>query len=180
MNHAIPLSVQTEQTRRHTPDPGRMARMGQLIEEMMRAGTLIATEGCQPSAKGARVRLAEGSLPSLTPPPVVGCLRLPGTAGVPPAALARPGANSRRPQYIAMLRLRCSRNSWKLHQLRARLSPKTSPEDRQTGEQGSITHSYLAITRSRWACSSPWFRYSPFANTVRSDVSAANGATSSD
>lgn len=33
-----------------------IADMGQLIEEMMRNGTLISTEGCQPSAKGARVR----------------------------------------------------------------------------------------------------------------------------
>jgi hypothetical protein len=30
--------------------------MGKLIEEMTKAGVLLATEGCQPSAQGARVR----------------------------------------------------------------------------------------------------------------------------
>lgn len=30
--------------------------MGRLIEEMTKAGVLLATEGCQPTAKGARVR----------------------------------------------------------------------------------------------------------------------------
>lgn len=33
-----------------------MVEMGKLIEEMTRAGVLLTTEGCQPSAKGARVR----------------------------------------------------------------------------------------------------------------------------
>ena len=33
-----------------------MARMGRLIEESMKDGRLLATEGCMPSALGARVR----------------------------------------------------------------------------------------------------------------------------
>jgi hypothetical protein len=37
-----------------------MAEMGKLIEEMTRAGVLLATEGCQPSSKGARVRYSGG------------------------------------------------------------------------------------------------------------------------
>ena len=32
--------------------------MGQLIEEMMKSGALLATEGCLPSRLGVRVRLA--------------------------------------------------------------------------------------------------------------------------
>lgn len=44
------------------PTAQEMAAMGQLIEEMMKAGTLLATEGCQPSAKGARVRLSGGKV----------------------------------------------------------------------------------------------------------------------
>ena len=32
--------------------------MGKLIEEMTKAGVLLATEGCLPSSKGARVRRA--------------------------------------------------------------------------------------------------------------------------
>jgi hypothetical protein len=35
-----------------------METMGKLIDEMKKAGTLIATEGCLPSALGARVRIS--------------------------------------------------------------------------------------------------------------------------
>jgi len=42
------------------PSPENMAAMGKLIEEMAKAGVLIATEGCQPSSKGARVRISAG------------------------------------------------------------------------------------------------------------------------
>ena len=42
------------------PSAENMAAMGKLIEEMAKAGVLLATEGCQPSAKGARVRIAGG------------------------------------------------------------------------------------------------------------------------
>jgi hypothetical protein len=37
-----------------------MAKMGKLVEEWMKSGVLLATEGCLPSALGARVRLAGG------------------------------------------------------------------------------------------------------------------------
>lgn len=39
-----------------------MADMGQLIGEMTAAGVLIATDGLQPSSKGARVRISQGKL----------------------------------------------------------------------------------------------------------------------
>ena len=42
------------------PTPHDVEKMGKLIEEGMKAGTLLATEGCMPSAKGARVRLSQG------------------------------------------------------------------------------------------------------------------------
>jgi hypothetical protein len=35
--------------------------MGKLIEDGMKAGYLLAVEGCLPSATGARVRLSSGS-----------------------------------------------------------------------------------------------------------------------
>ena len=44
------------------PTPEKMAAMGQLIGEMTSAGVLLSTEGCLPSALGARVRLANGKL----------------------------------------------------------------------------------------------------------------------
>jgi hypothetical protein len=40
------------------PTPEMIMRMGELIEEMTKSGELIATEGCLPSALGARVRRA--------------------------------------------------------------------------------------------------------------------------
>lgn len=42
------------------PLPDEGAAMGKLIEDMTTNGTLLATEGCQTIAKGARVRLADG------------------------------------------------------------------------------------------------------------------------
>jgi len=42
------------------PSPEHMAQMEKLIEESMKSGELIATEGCLPSALGARVRLDTG------------------------------------------------------------------------------------------------------------------------
>ena len=40
------------------PTAEHMAEMGKLIEEMATAGVLLATEGCLPTSKGARVRLS--------------------------------------------------------------------------------------------------------------------------
>jgi hypothetical protein len=42
------------------PTAEDMAAMGALIDEMAKAGVLLSTEGCLPSAKGARVRLGGG------------------------------------------------------------------------------------------------------------------------
>lgn len=42
------------------PTAEHIAAMGNLIKEMTDAGVLLATEGCQPSAKGARVRYSGG------------------------------------------------------------------------------------------------------------------------
>ena len=42
------------------PTPQEMARMGTYIEESLKSGVLIATEGCLPSALGAKVRRTEG------------------------------------------------------------------------------------------------------------------------
>jgi hypothetical protein len=38
-------------------DLEKLQKMEALVAEMMREGTLLSTEGCQPSEKGARVRL---------------------------------------------------------------------------------------------------------------------------
>ena len=42
------------------PAEKEMAEMGKLIEDWMKSGKLLATEGCLPSALGARVRLSKG------------------------------------------------------------------------------------------------------------------------
>ena len=43
------------------PTQQEMAAMGNLIQEAMQAGWLLATEGCLPTSTGARVRLSGGS-----------------------------------------------------------------------------------------------------------------------
>lgn len=40
------------------PSKKEMQVMGKLVEDGMKAGTLLAVEGCMPSKSGARVRLA--------------------------------------------------------------------------------------------------------------------------
>lgn len=50
------LSVYQTAERSTPPSQEEMARMGRLIEEGFQAGWLVATEGCLPSALGARVR----------------------------------------------------------------------------------------------------------------------------
>jgi hypothetical protein len=42
------------------PTPEEMARMGAYIEESLKSGVLIATEGCLPSALGVKVRRTDG------------------------------------------------------------------------------------------------------------------------
>jgi hypothetical protein len=42
------------------PSQQEMAAMGQFIEESFKSGVLLATEGCLPSAMGARVLLSGG------------------------------------------------------------------------------------------------------------------------
>lgn len=52
------LSIYKTVERGVPPTQEEMAAMGQLIEESMKRGELVATEGCLPSALGARVRKA--------------------------------------------------------------------------------------------------------------------------
>jgi hypothetical protein len=56
------LSLYKSQERGVPPSQEEMNRMGKLIEEGMKAGWLIATEGCLPSALGARVRSTNGKV----------------------------------------------------------------------------------------------------------------------
>jgi hypothetical protein len=56
------LSIYKTVERGTPPTPGEMEVMGQLVDEAMRRGELLATEGCLPSALGARVRLADGKV----------------------------------------------------------------------------------------------------------------------
>ncbi|HYV73707.1 MAG TPA: YciI family protein [Candidatus Binatia bacterium] len=56
------LSIYKNVERNTPPTPEEMARMGKLIEEGMKAGYLLATEGCMPTALGARVRRSNGNV----------------------------------------------------------------------------------------------------------------------
>ena len=42
------------------PSKDLMERMGTFIEEITKAGVLVATDGLQPTSKGKRVRLSGG------------------------------------------------------------------------------------------------------------------------
>jgi hypothetical protein len=55
---SIYKSVETNQP----PTQDEMERMGKLIEEGMKAGYLLGVEGCLPTSRGARVRLADGKV----------------------------------------------------------------------------------------------------------------------
>jgi hypothetical protein len=50
------LSIYKTIERSTPPTQNEMAEMGKLIEEGFKAGWLVATEGCLPTALGARVR----------------------------------------------------------------------------------------------------------------------------
>jgi hypothetical protein len=56
------LSIYKTAERTAPPSQEEMARMGKLVEEGMKAGWLLGTEGCLPSALGARVRNWSGKL----------------------------------------------------------------------------------------------------------------------
>jgi len=64
------LSIYKTAERTAPPSEEHVARMGQLIEEFTKAGVLVATEGCLPSALGARVRRSSGKV-SVTDGPFV-------------------------------------------------------------------------------------------------------------
>jgi hypothetical protein len=44
------------------PNKELMERMGKFVEEVTKAGVLLATDGLQPSSKGARVKLSDGKI----------------------------------------------------------------------------------------------------------------------
>jgi hypothetical protein len=54
------LSIYKCPERTTPPSPEEMARMGKMIEDSMKSGKLLGTEGCLPSALGARVRIDSG------------------------------------------------------------------------------------------------------------------------
>lgn len=56
------LSIYKTVERNTPPTLEEMVAMGKLVEEGMRAGWLLATEGCLPTALGARVRQSEAKV----------------------------------------------------------------------------------------------------------------------
>jgi hypothetical protein len=56
------LSIYKTVERGLPPTEEEMTRMGKLIEEGMKAGYLLAVEGCLPSVTGARVRQDDGKV----------------------------------------------------------------------------------------------------------------------
>src|ERR1700747_1679767 len=54
------LSMYKSVEKNAPPSQEEMNKMGKLIEEGMKAGWLVATEGCLPSALGVRVAISNG------------------------------------------------------------------------------------------------------------------------
>src|SRR5262252_5782054 len=62
------LSIYKNVERNTPPSPEEMAAMGKVVEQGFKEGWLLATEGCMPTAFGARVR-RDGSKISVTDGP---------------------------------------------------------------------------------------------------------------
>lgn len=56
------LSIYKTVERNTPPSPEEMAAMGKLVEDGMKAGWLLSTEGCLPTSLGARVRRSDGKV----------------------------------------------------------------------------------------------------------------------
>jgi len=56
------LSIYKSVERNAPPSQEEMAKRGKLVEEGMKGGWLVATEGCLPTALGARVRNSNGKV----------------------------------------------------------------------------------------------------------------------
>jgi hypothetical protein len=56
------MSIYSAREKNTPPNPEEFAKMGAFVDEMTKAGILIATGGCLPSALGARVRSANGTM----------------------------------------------------------------------------------------------------------------------
>ena len=54
------LSIYKAPERNTPPTPEEMATMGKYVEESIRRGIVVATEGCLPTKFGARVRVDSG------------------------------------------------------------------------------------------------------------------------
>ncbi len=54
------LSIYRSPERNTPPSQEEMAKMGKLVEEGLKSGRLLATEGCMPSVTGARIRFTDG------------------------------------------------------------------------------------------------------------------------
>ena len=78
------LSIYKTVERGVPPSPEEMDRMGTLIAEGMSAGWLISTEGCLPSALGARVRQRGGKV-TVTDGPFTETKELVGGFAIPRA-----------------------------------------------------------------------------------------------
>ena len=56
------LSIYKTAERATPPTPEEIATFGKLVEDGMKSGFLLATEGCMPTALGARVRFSGGKV----------------------------------------------------------------------------------------------------------------------
>jgi len=56
------LSIYKTPERSTPPTQEEMSNMGKMVEESMKSGRLLSTEGCMPTALGARIRIDSGKI----------------------------------------------------------------------------------------------------------------------
>ena len=103
------------------PSQKEMEEMGKLIEEGMKSGWLLSTEGCLPSALGARVRLSNGKI-TVTDGPFTEAKEIIGGIRADPGKIEAGGCR-------VNPRLSLDRGRW---------GKRDSPDLRSTPERGTI------------------------------------------
>ena len=112
-------SVETNQP----PSLEFMARMNELIERMMKSGELVATEGCLPSALGARIRSEKGQI-TVTDGPFVETKEVVGGFAILEAASKEDAIRMTR-EFLAV----AGDGECELRQIFATSQPGTAPAD---------------------------------------------------
>ena len=123
------LSIWKGVESKEPPSPEFMARMNALIEKSKKSGELVATEGCLPSALGARIRLDKGTI-VVTDGPFVETKEVIGGFAILEAASKEDAIRMVR-EFLAIV----GDGECELRQIFTTSQPGTAPEDTRVQQQ---------------------------------------------